>query len=213
MARPSNQSKIDELEKQVAFLMDQLKVKENISSQVQERKTEFFEETDEFEEYKISSDDYIKVMSLCPNVLNLATAHPKEKNRKVFRFPEFGSVKKILYRDLLDILETETNFHEQGLFYILSKKVIRSNGFDELYEKILNKEQIEKILYGNQSDAVNLFKSCGEKQRETIVSLILDKMMAGQVFDQNLLFRLAQVIGPEFNFNERFNKMKEVNQK
>lgn len=157
----------------------------------------------------VMDSERIKVMSLCSNVLNLNTQnYGKGKN---FRFGEFGEVKNIPYKDLSDILEVNRGFLESGYFVILNPKVVESEGLGEIYEKILDKAKIEKILAGNESDAVNFFKSTTDVQRETIVHLILDKMMKGENFDLNLLNRLSVVIGPDYSIYNRFKEMKEVN--
>jgi hypothetical protein len=64
------------------------------------------------EEIIISQTDYIKVMSLLPYRLNLCT---RERGQgKVYRFDKLFQVKKIIYSDLVDILEVNRDFMEAG---------------------------------------------------------------------------------------------------
>jgi hypothetical protein len=162
------------------------------------------EETDE-EDITISGDKYIKVISLCPTVLNLTTQlHGKGK---VFTFLEYGDVKRILYRDLVDIMEAHDNFLKQGYYAILNRDVVRKHGLDEVYAKILTKENIDNIILGkNESDAVNLFKSANEQQKDFIVRILIDKMLLGVIIDLNFLDRLSREV--DFNIYERFQEMK-----
>ena len=77
-------------------------------------------------EKKIQLDDYIQVMSLCNYTLNLSTEGLGRG--KKFTFTKFGEIKRIMYKDLVDILEAQSSFLEKGLFYLLNKDVIRKIG-------------------------------------------------------------------------------------
>jgi hypothetical protein len=102
-------------------------------------------------EIRIALDEYIKVMSLCPNELNLSTR--KGKGGKTFVFNKLYEVKRIMYQDLADILENHRNFVDAGFFVILNKDVIRHQGLDDAYAKILTKEKmVEDIVNGKEVD-------------------------------------------------------------
>jgi sulfur transfer complex TusBCD TusB component (DsrH family) len=146
------------------------------------------------EEIVISGDKYIKVMSLTPYLLTLTT---QEYGRgKKFNFTAFGEVKRIMYKDLVDIMEQHANFLNDGYFVVLDRNVVRKNGLDDVYSKILTKEKMDKILIGNDSDAVNLFKSCGNVQRRFIINMIHDKMLKDEPVDLNVLDRFSRVVDP-----------------
>lgn len=187
-------SQIEEMRKQIEALSKPQKKELDVEQ----------EESDYANEIKISGEDYIKVISLYPSILNLTT-EPRGRG-KIFSFKQFGEVKRILYRDLVDIMENHTNFLHDGLFLILNRNVVRKHGLDDAYEAILTKDKIEKIMSGNQSDAVNLFKSANEKQQGIIVDLIVDKALAGFEVDLNLLDRLSRIIG--YNIAEKIESIK-----
>ena len=155
-------------------------------------------EEDEEEQIDISPDTYIKVISLCPYQMNLNTR--KRGQGKTFTFKGFGEVKRILYKDLVDILEVYRHFLEKGLFYILSRKVIRKNGLDEIYTGILNKETIESIVHGTDKDTmISLIKSANESQKEIIVHMLIDRMIAGEEIDYNLVDKITRASGIDIN--------------
>jgi hypothetical protein len=188
-------SEVEELKKEIA------KLKKLIKSDSTKIENNMDEDNNEI---SISSDTYIKVMSLTPYLLTLTT---QEYGRgKKFNFEKFGDVKRIFYHDLTDIMEQHPNFLNDGYFIILNEDVVKKHGLDEVYSKILTKEKLEQILVGNQSDAVNLFKACGESQREFISNMITSKMVAGEELDLNLLDRLSRIIG--YNIAERGEEMK-----
>ena len=199
-------SDVTELQKKVLELQAQLDAKNAGNSAKIEN---YVDDNDEGEKVEISSDTYIKVMSLTPNLLTLTT---QEYGRgKKFNFEKFGDVKRILYHDLADIMEQHQNFLNEGYFVILSKDVVRKHGLNDIYEKILTKESLEKIMSGNQSDAVNLFKACNDAQREFVANMFVDKFVKDETVDLNLLDRLSRVIG--YSIADRAKEIKLINQK
>jgi hypothetical protein len=161
---------------------------------------------------EIQNNARIRVMSLCNGILNLSVDRTR-RDAKKYRFGEFGVVIKIPYHDLLDILREESKFLNDGLFIILDRDAVAENGLDDLYTRILDKDKIMAIITGkNDSDAVNFFKATSDAQREIIITLIIDRMAAGQSVDLNLLDRLSKVIGPEYSISERFKEYQSANQ-
>lgn len=161
------------------------------------------DEEDE-DDIRISSDSYIKVMSLCPITLNLCT---QQRGRgKTFTFNRMFEVKRILYGDLVDIMEVDRHFLEQGYFLIMNRKVVRKHGLDDLYRNILTKEKIEEIFKINESDAVNLFKSAGEKQQEFIIEMLIEKAIKNEPVDYNLIDRLSRVVG--YSISEKIEEIR-----
>ena len=166
-------NQVEELQKQLKSLMSNKKVKNETKED--------------------GADGYVKVMSLTPHILNLSTLG--NGKGKIFTFHKFGEVKRILYHDLVQLLEGNQKFHEQGLFYIMDKTVIEKHGLEDMYEKILTKERIEKIINGeNQTDAVNIFQSATEKQQDFVCEMFIQKIFNGETVDLNLADRLSRVM-------------------
>ena len=155
-----------------------------------EKQLKIFMDREEENRTDINSDTYIKVMSLCPVTLNLCT-RPFGQG-KVFKFKSFGEVKRILYGDLVEILETSPTFAEAGLFFIMDERVISRHGLDDTYERILDKSKIEQIFEGNSLDALNLYKQSNPRQQETIREMLVDKLRDDEDFDLNLIAAISK---------------------
>jgi hypothetical protein len=168
---------------------------------------EEFAPTQENNETRIPQDDYIKVMALRLETMNLSTA-PRGKG-KTFVFNKFGEIKNILYADLVQIIETHPNFVEGGYFYILDKRVIRRHGFEELYSKILTKEKIEQIVADSTQETVDLFAASNREQQETIINIIVSNMLAGAKVDLNIVDRLSRISG--IKIQERVDDITQLN--
>ena len=100
---------------------------------------------DEYEnsQYSLSScNDYIKVVSLTPNKLNISTKHAG--TGKVYSFENIGSSKLIPVNDLLKIVNNMPRFTEEGIFLIMNKQLVSRLDLTSAYAKILaNKEPVE----------------------------------------------------------------------
>ena len=145
------------------------------------------------EEIKVSQTDYIKVMSLLPYQLNLCTREYGQG--KVYKFEKMYQVKRIIYSDLIDILEVDARFLNEGAFIILNSRVVRINGLDETYSKILTKEKIEKILEGTD-EGIALYSTANKGQQEVIVGLLVNKLIKDPTsLDMNMIDKLSRLSG------------------
>jgi hypothetical protein len=127
----------------------------------------------EEEEIDIRPDKYITVINLTPGELNLSTL-PGGRG-KPFSFRSFGEKKRILYSNLVDVMEANPRFLEDGYYYIADKKVITKHGLNDVYLSILTKDAIEKIFSDSisEQDAAALYKSANKNQQETIINLLV----------------------------------------
>jgi hypothetical protein len=158
------------------------------------------------EEITVNQTDYIKVMSLLPYSLNLCT---RERGQgKVYRFSKLFQVKRVIYSDLIDILEVNRQFLEDGYFIILSPKVVRLNGLDDVQSSILTKEKIEEILNGSD-ESLAVYSSANKRQQEVIVEMITDKLVnEPNGIDLNLVDRLSRLSG--VNISQKAEDLREL---
>lgn len=172
-------------DQKIAFLMKQNEeLNEKFKILTEDKKEE------KVEARPIAPNEFVKVMSLCGNKLNLAT-RPHGLG-KTFSFDRFGETKNILYSDLLEINNNQKNFLEAGYYYILDDRVIDFEGLNDIYNKILSKDQIERIL-SNEKDATELFQKTNPKQQNVIIKFIVDKILAGENVDLNLVDGLSKI--------------------
>jgi hypothetical protein len=172
-------AKDDAWEKEEVSELDQMKIRmAELEKQLKNALENKDKEVSEVEEpdypRDIRQDEYISVMSLIPWTLNLSTEGMGKG--KIKKFTHFGEIKRILYSELVDIMDVHPNFLNSGLFYIMDKDVIRRHGLNDVYDKILDKEKIEKILDTKTMECVELYESANDKQREVIVKLLVEKM-------------------------------------
>lgn len=180
----NNESDIKKENEQLKKELDEIKKMLAGLSQNKSEKTEIKNKSDyiiEDSEVEIKQNKYIKVMSLTFGKLVLST---EGKGRgKIFVFNKFGEVKNIIYSDLANLIHHQQTFAEAGKFYIFDKNVVRNHGLDEYYSKFLTKETIENILNYNRDEIINLFNNTTKSQQETIVNILIKKIVDGEDVD------------------------------
>ena len=184
-------SEENESELVIKPVKDIKEIKENAKIMEQSIVDDEYEE----EEIDINPQKYITVISLYSGQLNLSTL-PGGKG-KVFTFDAFGQPKKIMYQNLVDVMESYPRFMNEGFYYIADKKVQRRHGLDEVYSKLLTKKMIEDIFTENMTDedAGAMYKSASKQQQSTIIDLIVRKLVSQTVVDMNLVSTISRISG------------------
>ena len=184
-------SELDEIKKMLTNLTKEQSKEIPVSKKVKEESVQ----KEELQEFEIRPNKYIKVISLNYGILVLSTE--PMGNGKVFVFNKFGETKNIIYSDLAEILHCNQSFAESGKFYIADKNVVFNHGLMEFYKNILTKEMIETLFDNSQEQIVDLFKNATNSQRETIVSIIADRLLNNQEIDLNKVNAISKIYGKD----------------
>lgn len=135
-------------------------------------------------EEDIRPDAYIRVVSLCPHILTLSTSLTGGKS---FRFKKLGEVKRVLYKELVDIIEHMPTLAESGTFYILDERVVRMHGLEDHYDSVLAEEKINMVLSADAETAFSIFSSANLKQKGFIKEILMKKIISGDDVDMNFV--------------------------
>lgn len=190
-----NKKLYEDLENELNGLKEMIKNLSISKDEPENKETKIETITQEFVE--IHPNIRIKVVSLVDGILILTAGEPGKG--KPFRFDKFGVVKMINYNELVEILHYNYSFAEQGLFYIYNDNVISNHGLQDIYSKILSKEQIENLLTMKNSEAIELFKNTTNEQHENIVSIIINKINSGEDVDYNKIESFGKIYGKNIN--------------
>jgi hypothetical protein len=136
---------------------------------------------------EIRPDRYVKIMSLLPFVLNL----PRGKGIPPLNFKEFGEIKRVTYSVLIEMMNFEIfeRFLNNGNFTILDDVVTRYLGLEDSINKILKKDDIEKIFDNTCSteNALELFASANDNQKIIIADMLISRIRDGKDVNMNLI--------------------------
>lgn len=138
---------------------------------------------------ELKADDLITVVSLYNGKLNLSTLGNGKGT--VFKFTKFGEKKRILYSDLIAVIENQRSFLEAGRFYIEDSDVVRRHGLNDLYKNILTKEKMEEVFQCNPESSLELYKIANESQRDVINRILINKLVNEEDIDLNIVSSIS----------------------
>ena len=144
----------------------------------------------------------VLVMSLCYGTLNL---RDNATNRTVLSFSRYGQVVPVLYSTLLDVVNSNRRFAEEGKFYILDKSAVYYLGLSESYKSLIGKEVIDKILDYSPHVIESILNVINDEQKELIVKLICNKLYSNANVDINKISAIGKMCHVDFN-----DKVKEM---
>lgn len=195
--------KIAELQKQIEELTKKINAPVEKMTNPESKST--YNYTTEQKEYvEPSPNKQIRIISLYYGELNLST-EPYGKG-KLLSFSKYGEVKTVLYSTLIDIVNTNRKFAEDGSFYILDRDATYYLGLSEIYTNILSKDIMDKICNYSASEIVDLLNNATDEQKSTIVHNICDRIYNGESVDLNKCDVISKCCG--VNIMNRVDEMK-----
>lgn len=178
-------SQNEELKSQLASIMEYIKKQEaptetSVVSPAETFVTALQNPSEDAKYTEPSPNSMIRVISMCYGSLTLSVdGKPK------LSFSHYGELMPILYSSLLDIVNQNRSFAENGAFYILDKAAVYYLGLQSSYEKLLTPEIIDNIHKYSDLDIKKFVGVMTQMQKDNFVRLICDKMFNGNAIDQN----------------------------
>jgi len=176
-----------ELEKMKEMLQKLMTEKENkLNQEIKQEEVEVFPE--------IPMHKPIKVMSLYTGGLNLKKYND---DKTPFRFNFFGETQPILYGDLVKIISHQRKFFEEGYCVVLDNDVIKVHYLEKFMKKILDKKTIDKLLEYDDEKIKDLYNGTTKQLKQTIVDLIVDKIVKKEYVDRNKVALISELYGKD----------------
>lgn len=189
----SDSKKIAELEAQIeklSIMLQQMNV-QNSSPVVSKE-----------EDRDISPNKKTKITSLTYGYFSLYAP-----NRGFLKFPNYGSAHTITYAQLIDYVNACRTAAENGNFYIHNQDMVEDLGLAEIYEAILNDKVIDKILYSNDIEFVDILSNTTESQKNSICALVCQKVYNKEMTDMGKIDEISKAIGVDIL--KKVNEMKD----
>ena len=127
----------------------------------------------------------VKVVNLMHNPLNIST-EPNGMGR-VYSFREYGESRLIKYDDLADIVATYPHTMESGLAYICDKEVVESLGLTSEYEKLFDKQTMDRVIKLREESDLELFLGMNKDLQESTALKIAERINANEQVDYNYI--------------------------
>lgn len=177
-------------------LKEQLKqLMKRLDAQINEPKVAAVAIEDDESVPEIPLNKTVKVMSLFHGGLNLKTS--EDATAQVFRFEHVGQVFSIIYADLVKIIGNQRRFFEEGYCMILDKNVVKAHYLEEPYKKFINAKVIGEILDYDVAKMTDVFSSTTKVIQQTIVDIVINKMLNNEYVDKNKVDALSRAYGKD----------------
>ena len=188
---------MEEMQKMLQQLMSQQSVP--VAQSVQE-------EDSEQQKEEIPLTKRIKVTSITTGGVNLKTSY--DSGARKFRLEHLGQTKAIQYEYLIDCINTDRWLFEDGLVYINDPQVVEEQLLEEEYKKFLTPDKIQNILSFDVETIKQMVSNSKREIQETICSVVIDKINAGESIDLNKVYAIGNSCEPQVNLLELSQKIK-----
>lgn len=135
----------------------------------------------------------VKVVNLMHNTLNIST-EPRGMGR-VYTFKEYGDSRLIKYDDLADIVASYPKTMEGGFAYICDKEVVESLGLADDYQKLFDKETMDKVVKLRDESDLELFLGMDIKLQKSTAKKIAERINANEKVDYNYINVIKEKTG------------------
>lgn len=168
-------AQIEAQNKQMAELQEQINAKQSVIIQSTN-------ETDKFATKKI------KCINLMHNPVNISTE--ANGSGKVYTFEKYGDTRLIRFDEIADIVSAYPNTMEKGYIYIANKEAVEALGLTEDYEKVYDKETMDKLIMLREEVDLELFLGLDDNLMESAVVEVAKRINANEQIDYNYLARI-----------------------
>ena len=167
-------------------------VEEEKESKVIEAKVEVVEDKlDSFfdsgvyekESTQFKDGDLINVMS----GINGLLIHRSRENGKEYRFNGFGQVKKMEYKELVNIKNLTPKTLDEGWLVILNKDIIKDFGYEDMYENILTPKNIKEIFKKETEEVREFVSQLPKSMQVTIIDTAREMYRSGKLDRKSII--------------------------
>ena len=102
-----------------------------------------------------------------------------------------------LEREARIIVNNMPNMIRSGMVYITDAQFVEDNDLSEVYLNILSDKDLKELLDHDASYVVDVYKNVSEGQKNVIIDMIVDKVLAGEKVDNNVLVELGRLSGKD----------------
>ena len=102
-----------------------------------------------------------------------------------------------LEREARIIVNNMPNMIRSGMVYITDAQFVEDNDLSEVYLNILSDKDLKELLSHDASYIVDVYKNVSDGQKNIIIDMIVDKVLAGEKVDNNVLVELGRLSGKD----------------
>lgn len=183
-----------EMKEQIAQLISHITSKESTEDNIENEKTIANTSAQEENYEEPSANKQIKIMSMYYGTLNLCTSENRTSG-KTLTFNKYGQIKSVMYKDLVDYVNNNRKFAENGYFYILDKAAVYHVGLSNEYTRLVDSNIVNNITNYTKSDIEQITSMLTDAQKNLIAKILSDKIANKKEVDRNKVALISDLIG------------------
>lgn len=183
-----------EMKEQIAQLISHITSKESTEDNIENEKSIVNTSTQEENYEEPSANKQIKIMSMYYGTLNLCTSENRTSG-KTLTFNKYGQIKSVMYKDLVDYVNNNRKFAENGYFYILDKAAVYHVGLSNEYTRLVDSNIVNNITNYTKSDIEQITSMLTDAQKNLIAKILSDKIANKKEVDRNKVALISDLIG------------------
>lgn len=123
-------------------------------------------------------------------------------------FDKYGDIKPVLYSELMNIVNNNRRFAEDGTFYILDDASVKYLGLSRYYDNILSYDEIESLESFSDDELKTRLPKTSDFQKDVISLVYATKIYDDEDVDRNKIEIISKAC--DIDITRRAREMKEI---
>lgn len=123
-------------------------------------------------------------------------------------FDKYGDIKPVLYSELMNIVNNNRRFAEEGAFYIMDDASIKYLGLSRYYDNILSYDEIESLESYSDDELRTIIPKISDFQKDVVSLVFANRIYNDEQVDRNKIEVISKAC--EIDIAKRAREMKQI---
>ena len=123
-------------------------------------------------------------------------------------FDKYGDIKPVLYSELMNIVNNNRLFAEEGAFYIMDDASVKYLGLSRYYDNILSYDEIESLESYSDDELRTIVPRISDFQKDVVSLVFANRIYNDEQVDRNKVEVISKAC--EIDIAKRAREMKEI---
>ena len=123
-------------------------------------------------------------------------------------FDKYGDIKPVLYSELMNIVNNNRRFAEEGAFYIMDDASVKYLGLSRYYDNILSYDEIESLESYSDDELRTIVPKISDFQKDVVSLVFANRIYNDEQVDRNKIEVISKAC--EIDIAKRAREMKQI---
>ena len=123
-------------------------------------------------------------------------------------FDKYGDIKPVLYSELMNIVNNNRRFAEEGAFYIMDDASVKYLGLSRYYDNILSYDEIESLESYSDDELRTIITKISDFQKDVVSLVFANRIYNDEQVDRNKIEVISKAC--EIDIARRAREMKQI---